>query len=282
MNRFERFLCRVFRVPHEPHPPAGAESSIRTFRAAQNYYYYNLLGWGLKQAAALVGFLVFLSFMIGVEAGSRMPWESLPLPAIEEVLDAVGADEDAAEIGEKIWWWLNTWIWRVIETVGLALFVMQLPITYAMVRLDYKMRWYIVTDRSLRIREGIWHVREMTMTFANVQNIEVSQGPLQRIFGIADLKVQTAGGGGMAAQGKQGQEGVGFNMHLGFFRGIENAQEVRDMMLERLRRYRDAGLGDLDESHAPETQETAPELESLLSELGAEAAGLRRAAEALR
>ncbi len=99
----------------------------------------------------------------------------------------------------------------------------------------------MVTDRSLRIREGVWQMREMTMTFANIQNLSVSQGPVQRFFGISDLQVQTAGGGGAAASGQAGQHQ---SMHLGFFRGIEDADSVRDLMLERLRRAKDSGLGD--------------------------------------
>jgi membrane protein YdbS with pleckstrin-like domain len=65
-------------------------------------------------------------------------------------------------------------------------------VSYVTIRLDYEFRWYKTTHRSLRIREGVWLVREMTMTYANIQDISVSQGPLQRLFGIADLpKVPT-------------------------------------------------------------------------------------------
>ena len=41
----------------------------------------------------------------------------------------------------------------------------------ALVRLDFEKRWYLVTDRSLRVREGVVNVREMTIMFANIQNI---------------------------------------------------------------------------------------------------------------
>ena len=59
--------------------------------------------------------------------------------------------------------------------------MLALPLTFALVRLDYELRWYIVTDRSLRIREGVTSLRESTMTFANIQHIAVRQGPLQPI-----------------------------------------------------------------------------------------------------
>jgi membrane protein YdbS with pleckstrin-like domain len=127
-------------------------------------------------------------------------------------------------------------------------------VSYVTIRLDYEFRWYKTTDRSLRIREGVWLVREMTMTYANIQDISVSQGPLQRLFGIADLKVVTAGGGGAGARQHQGTL---FDMHTGYFRGVDNAPEIRDLMLERLRRLRDAGLGDLDDARETSSASSA-------------------------
>ena len=68
-------------------------------------------------------------------------------------------------------------------------------IAYVGLHLRYDTTWYVFTDRSLRIRRGIWVIHETTITFENVQNVEVAQGPVQRYFGIADVIVQTAGGG---------------------------------------------------------------------------------------
>jgi hypothetical protein len=119
-----------------------------------------------------------------------------------------------------------------------------MPFTYTLVRLDYELRWYIVTDRSLRIREGIASVREATMTFANIQNLAIQQGPLQRLLGIADLRVRTAGGGSGTDEDLSDEEEKAKSMHIGYFRGVDNAPEVRDSILAHLKRLRDAGLGE--------------------------------------
>jgi hypothetical protein len=37
-------------------------------------------------------------------------------------------------------------------------------------------------------------------------------------------------------------------MHLGYFRGVDNAEEIRDLILDRMRGLRDSGLGDPDEA----------------------------------
>ena len=138
--------------------------------------------------------------------------------------------------------WAFPIIW-VLKIIGLTLYLVQLPLTYAIRRLDYEMRWYMVTDRSLRIRTGVASVQEITMSFANLQQVEVSQGPLQRLLGLADLKVQSAGGGNVAP-GKHGHQD---SLHIGYFHGVENAREIRDLIQERLRRFRDSGLGDPEE-----------------------------------
>jgi uncharacterized membrane protein YdbT with pleckstrin-like domain len=121
----------------------------------------------------------------------------------------------------------------------------------ALVRLDYEKRWYVVTDRSLRVREGVVIVREMTITFANVQNLSISQGPIQRALGLADLVVETAGGGAV-----RGKHQPGLNLHTASFRGVDNAQEVKDLIQQRLRALKDSGLGDHEESGAGQAHMT--------------------------
>ena len=138
--------------------------------------------------------------------------------------------------------WAFALIWSV-KILSFAIYLLQIPITYAVRRLDYEMRWYMVTDRSLRLRHGIWKVAESTMSFANIQQVSVSQGPLQRFLGLADVKVNSAGGGT-----GQGTKLEADDMHTGLFHSVTNASEIRDLILERLRRYRATGLGDPDDA----------------------------------
>jgi membrane protein YdbS with pleckstrin-like domain len=159
--------------------------------------------------------------------------------------------------------------------VVIASALLALPLAgYALVRIDYEVRHYVFTDRSLRLREGAWRVREMTLTFANVQNLKVTQGPLQRLFGIADLEVHTAGGGGGGEKGHERRAGA----HTLVVAGVENAHELRDRVAEHLReRGGDSGLGDPDEEHGT-APSSAAWLEAL-SEVRDAARSLRRAAE---
>jgi uncharacterized membrane protein YdbT with pleckstrin-like domain len=82
------------------------------------------------------------------------------------------------------------------------------------------------------------------MSFANLQQVEVSQGPLQRLLKLADVKVQSAGG---SDRPQGGQHGAGDSLHTGHFHGVENATEIRDLIQARLRHFRESGLGDPEE-----------------------------------
>jgi membrane protein YdbS with pleckstrin-like domain len=129
-------------------------------------------------------------------------------------------------------------------------------IAYVAIHLRYDSTWYVISDRSMRIRRGIWIVEEITITFDNVQNVSVHQGPVQRYFGIADVIVQTAGGG--VAVGPHGPASSGG--HSGMLEGVDDAEALRDLIMDRVRASRTAGLGDERErqGHDARRHETAP------------------------
>jgi membrane protein YdbS with pleckstrin-like domain len=114
-------------------------------------------------------------------------------------------------------------------------------IAYLAVHLRFDTTWYVMSERSLRIRRGIWVIHETTLTFENVQNVTVRQGPLQRYFGIANLLLETAGGGQSQA-GPQGMQTTA--AHRGLIEGVADAQRIRDLIMNRLRKSRTTGLGD--------------------------------------
>lgn len=225
-DRLRNGVLRLLRVPAEPQPPAGDPLTIRTFRAAPHFFRYRLALWGLGQLAAIAG------LMIGAVAIRIAKFRIEPSGAVLFV--------------------------HAVEVMAWMVFVAQAVFGYAVLRLDFEMRWYILSDRSLRIREGILAVREKTMTFANIQQIAVRQNPLQRLLRIADVEVRTAGGGASAGHG--GAKSAAGGMHEAYFRGVENAAQIRDAIRERVRQHRDAGLGDPDEREPTAVGGGAPAL----------------------
>lgn len=209
-------ICRLLKVPAEPEPPPGHPP--RVFRAAPNYLRLKQLVWclGLSVLALLtIGTAVAAYFVLSTS--NDVPWP------VRMLLVAAA---------------IFLFLFLVLEVV-IGLFI---------VRLDYEMRWYMVSDRALRIREGIWTVKEKTIALANIQNISIRQGPLQRILGISDVEVRTAGGGDERAEAQKGK--VGDPLHIGYFRGVDNAEEIRDVLQAAAREHADAGLGDPDERSA--------------------------------
>jgi uncharacterized membrane protein YdbT with pleckstrin-like domain len=183
---------------------------VKVFNAGRNFYTWSVIRWGAVQTGAALGLVIAFAIFT---------------PIVHHILPR--------------WLWL---VFLVFKVASAASFLAQLAFTFLALRLGYEMRWYIVTDRSLRIRSGVWSVEELTMTFANIQQITVEQGPLQRVLGIANVQVSSAGGGGGKKPGEKKKDG-----HAGYFEGVEDAESIRDLVLERLRRYRDSGLGDPDD-----------------------------------
>ncbi len=128
-----------------------------------------------------------------------------------------------------------------VIVTGPILLLYLIPVTggYLALHLRFDTTWYVLTDRSLRIRRGIWIIRETTITFENVQNVVVQQGPLQRFFGVSNVVVQTAGGG---SKGPHGEDQLG--PHAGMMEGLADAARIRDLVMARLTRSKTAGLGD--------------------------------------
>lgn len=290
---FRRRVLALLKVPAEPHPPTGDPASLRVFRAGRNYFRLRLAGWAFAQILALAGILFWTAVLLQAEAAIRAKKSEVLAPAgttgatpttradrrvdkwanrfAENVKAVAVSEEPIGSTGKKtvrVHGWAGfkqaiveiasvlppaafPLIWA-LKIFGFLLYLAQIPLTYAVRRLDYEMRWYMVTDRSLRLRHGVWKVSESTMSFANVQQVTVTHDPLQRLLGLGDVKVQSAGGGS-----REPHHG-GEDMHLGLFHSVTNAQEIRDLIIERLRRFRESGLGDPDEAPVVASSDVHP------------------------
>jgi len=255
VSKPSRWLLGLLRVPPEPHLPAGAPGSARVFRAAPNYWRLKLLQWGLRQAFTLVGFIFILGFLQAVPD--------------ELVINDKGRSRHVPT-GRAMT------VVHGIEAFAIALWLAQLPLSLAIIRLDYQLRWYVVTDRAARLREGVLTLTEMTFTLLNVQDIRIRQGPLQRLLGLADVELRTAGGSEGSPTAGHGHA-TSRNLHLARFRGVDNAAMIRDLVLERMKRARDAGLGDPDDPAHTHPDAGASALERAAADLARESAALRLA-----
>jgi len=147
--------------------------------------------------------------------------------------------------------------WIGMLLIPLALFLAIAPdiVAYLAIHLRYDTTWYVLSQRSLRIRRGIWIIHETTITFENIQNVTINQGPLQRWFDIANVTIETAGGGGSNPQ--QGQAAPWQASHCGLIEGISDAPRIRDLLMSRLGKSRTSGLGDEAHTRAQQARWTS-------------------------
>ena len=210
-KRLKGHLLTLLKAPQRPpDPPAGSPESVQVFRADPKFLTLQIVVWGAGFAAAIVAELVFLAVGIIQSVDSEEQWAEVALAVTLLVLTMAGS-----------------------------------VVKYFLIRLDYDMRYYVVTDRSLRIREGAVIINEATFTYANVQNLKIHQGPVERLLGLSNLVVETAGGAGSSS--RENKRSPFHVSHEGVLRGIADARQVRDQILVLLKRYRDAGLGDPEE-----------------------------------
>jgi membrane protein YdbS with pleckstrin-like domain len=156
----------------------------------------------------------------------------------------------AFSIWSPLWGLLTAPIWLVVIVAPDVL-------AYIAIHLAYDTTWYVLSDRSMRIRRGIWTIRETTITFENIQNVNIVQGPFQRWFGFSNLSVSTAGGGG-SAHG----EATSMSFHHGWIEGIDHAEELRTRILAKSQHT--AGLGD---DHPSSASSPSPNMGSSLQQV---------------
>ena len=193
-GRLWQVLIKWFRVPAEPPAlPARRGERVRVFQPSEGYLRY------------------------------RKFWFWLVLTAVDIPL-----------VGLWIWtavliWWLGL----LLAPVFLVAIVVPDLLAYVSVHLRYDTMWYALSERSMRIRHGIWVIQEKTITFENVQNLHLRQGPVERHFGIARIIVQTAGGGAGTGEGVS-------SGHSAAIEGVDNAPQIRDLIMEHVRRSKPA------------------------------------------
>ncbi|MCP3914325.1 MAG: PH domain-containing protein [bacterium] len=153
------------------------------------------------------------------------------------------------------------WLALLLLPVTLVLLVVPEFVIYVALHLRYDATWYLLTPRSLHLRRGIWVIQEMTITYANVQNLRVRSGPVQRLFGIEDVLVETAGAGA----GTQDHPATISNQ--GLLEGVADASRIRDLIMARVRTQQGAGLGDEPSAGVVSPPHWSPQHLALLREI---------------
>ena len=116
---------------------------------------------------------------------------------------------------------------------------------------------YRIDSEAVKMSKGVYWKKRTTVPYQKITNVDITQGPLERHYGIGTIHVQTAGAGG--AQGARAEL---------ILSGVRNLDHIKDIIMEGVK-----GLHVLDA--VPASAQPAPKtsdndiLKSILEELKA-------------
>jgi len=113
----------------------------------------------------------------------------------------------------------------------------------------YRRFEYLLTEDTFDIRSGVLSRREREIPYRRIQNVDIRQNVVQRVLGIAEVSIETAGGGDTEAS----------------LRYVE--REEADRLQNEIRQRKREGTDATEESTAAEDDRTAPLFELTPNEL---------------
>jgi len=133
------------------------------------------------------------------------------------------------------------------ELIAMLLTLIWIPAFHASLQ-------YVIDDDTVKAQGGVLWKRYVTIPFTKITNLDITQGPVQRIFGIGTIHVQTAGA--------SGQQGAKAELRM---LGVRNLQEVKERIMERIKAFTLSGA--VQAKVEPAGQNQLQVLQGILNEL---------------
>ena len=93
--------------------------------------------------------------------------------------------------------WLTTtpaeWVWHALGLVWVVVTATLAWVAQEWPERAYAHTSYVVEERGIEIRSGVYWRRVAAVPRSRVQHIDVTQGPIQRTYQLATLVIYTAG-----------------------------------------------------------------------------------------
>jgi membrane protein YdbS with pleckstrin-like domain len=148
---------------------------------------------------------------------------------------------------EAAWWILALCFAGFLVVMGLIL---------VWIPAFYKTLEYVIDSDSVKMKKGVFWKKNVTVPFAKITNVDVTQGPLQRAFDIGTIHVQTAGAGG--------QPGMKAELVM---MGVRELDGTKETIMNRVRGYEAAVPEAVKEKAVEEGEQSV--FERMLEELAA-------------
>lgn len=148
-------------------------------------------------------------------------WISLTLTSFNENLDN----------GSEFSFGFLNWLWVIIPAF--------LVLCFVWAKLTYHFYRYELHDTGFRKESGVIYKKYVTIPYDRIQNIDIDRGILDRILGLSDLKIQTAGTSATVSRyGVMGGDAEGKLPGVSMATG----EQLRDELIQRARQSRSHGL----------------------------------------
>ncbi|MCD6494013.1 MAG: PH domain-containing protein [Archaeoglobaceae archaeon] len=120
-----------------------------------------------------------------------------------------------------LWWYIPVLLLIPFEVkVGITISILAILIFIAYwIPKYYETIVYKLTENEIVWRRGVWFKKTGVVPYNRITNIDIVQGPISRMLGIATLKIQTAGYSGQARPEIK-------------IEGIEQFEELRELIME--------------------------------------------------
>jgi uncharacterized membrane protein YdbT with pleckstrin-like domain len=84
-------------------------------------------------------------------------------------------------------------IFTFLETIGIGVFFIVAGLSLVIALIEYYSVSISVEENSFHIKEGIIHLRELSISYRQIQNIDIARPLIYRLFGVSRVIIITAG-----------------------------------------------------------------------------------------
>ena len=137
-------------------------------------------------------------------------------------------------IGTPFWIVVPFFVADILIFFGVFLFVWLVIMILVAIWIPaaFKALEYTIDDDGVKMSGGVVWKKYVTVPYSKITNVDITRGPLQRLYNIGTIHVQTAG-----AAGKQGEKA---ELKLA---GIRDLEKVREVIIENIKDLNYPGSG---------------------------------------
>lgn len=144
----------------------------------------------------------------------------------------------------------------IFFSVLIVIWVIIIILTAIWIPAAFRALEYTIDDDGVKMNGGVIWKKYVTVPYSKITNVDITRGPLQRLYNIGTIHVQTAG-----ASGKQSEKA---ELKLA---GIRDLEKVREVIIQNIKStsYYSGSIGV--QPGITDIKAKSPVLESILKEL---------------